>query len=238
MKTKQIAIPQPCSQPWAEMQPKDQGRFCNNCQKPVIDFTGYDNEAFIAYFQNTKEIPCGRVTTSQLSLSIPLQQTCYLRPAKLYKYVAASLLSIVGIPALTQARQTTAVVTTAGYQTPEPQQATKGTEPGSSAIRGRVVDENGEGLPGASVHIENTETRTITDVDGNFVLSVNAEGRPSGVLEIKWMGYITVKMPLNTFTDKTTIKMEPAEIMLQGEVSIVRRPNLWQRITFPLRRRH
>ncbi|WP_215223283.1 SusC/RagA family TonB-linked outer membrane protein [Echinicola shivajiensis] len=39
-------------------------------------------------------------------------------------------------------------------------------------IRGRVVDENGEPLPGATVSIEGTSTGTITDIDGYYSLEV------------------------------------------------------------------
>ncbi len=42
----------------------------------------------------------------------------------------------------------------------------------SRPVRGQVLDENGEGVPGASVQVKGTTSGTITDVDGNFSLDV------------------------------------------------------------------
>ena len=54
-------------------------------------------------------------------------------------------------------------------------------------VQGRVLDELGEGLIGAGVVIQGTTNGTITDMDGNFSLSV-----PSGaILEFSCVGYKT-----------------------------------------------
>lgn len=52
-------------------------------------------------------------------------------------------------------------------------------------ISGKVLDETGAGLPGASVLIKGTSTGTVTDMDGKF--SLNA--KPSDVLVISFIGY-------------------------------------------------
>ena len=55
-------------------------------------------------------------------------------------------------------------------------------------VQGRVLDELGEGLIGAGVVIQGTNTGTITDMDGNFSLSV-----PQGAtLEFSCVGYKTL----------------------------------------------
>ena len=54
-------------------------------------------------------------------------------------------------------------------------------------VSGRVLDENGEGLIGAGVVIQGTTKGTITDIDGNYELSV-----PQGAtLEFSCVGYAT-----------------------------------------------
>lgn len=52
-------------------------------------------------------------------------------------------------------------------------------------VSGTVVDANGEPLVGVSVLEKATSNGTITDIDGNFVLSVT-EG---STLEISYVGY-------------------------------------------------
>jgi len=80
-------------------------------------------------------------------------------------------------------------------------------------VQGRVLDEQGEGLIGAGVVIQGTTTGTITDMDGNFVLSV-----PSGaVLEVSCIGYATQAVQA---AQTLTITLEPESRALDEAVVI------------------
>ena len=80
-------------------------------------------------------------------------------------------------------------------------------------VQGRVLDEQGEGLIGAGVVIQGTTTGTITDMDGNFVLSV-----PTGaMLEISCIGYTTQVVPAS---QNLTVAMEPENRALDEAVVI------------------
>ena len=61
------------------------------------------------------------------------------------------------------------------------------------SVSGKVTDENGEGLPGASILEKGTTNGTITDVEGNFSLNVN-EG---ATLTVSFVGYETKEIALN-----------------------------------------
>ena len=55
------------------------------------------------------------------------------------------------------------------------------------SVQGTVTDENGESMIGVSVLVKGTNTGVITDLDGNFALSV-----PSGsTLVFSYIGYQT-----------------------------------------------
>jgi len=45
-------------------------------------------------------------------------------------------------------------------------------EQGRQMVRGKVIDETGEPLPGASITVKGTTTGTVTDIEGNFSLQV------------------------------------------------------------------
>ena len=62
-----ITIPNPCSENWGKMNKTEKGRFCNSCNKQVIDFSKMKNEKIEVYFENnqTDEI-CGNFKTSQI----------------------------------------------------------------------------------------------------------------------------------------------------------------------------
>ena len=80
-------------------------------------------------------------------------------------------------------------------------------------VQGRVLDELGEGLIGAGVVIQGTNTGTITDMDGNFSLSV-----PQGAtLEFSCVGYKTLALQA---TARMTVNMEPDTDALDESVVI------------------
>lgn len=60
-------------------------------------------------------------------------------------------------------------------------------------VTGQVTDENGP-LPGVSIIVKNTTLGTITDVDGNYSLSVPVE---SETLVFSYVGYVSKEVPIN-----------------------------------------
>lgn len=65
----------------------------------------------------------------------------------------------------------------------------------AKTVKGSVIDELGEPIIGANVKVPGTTTGTITDLDGNFSLSVPAGGK----IEVSFIGYATqlVAVPAN-----------------------------------------
>ena len=57
-------------------------------------------------------------------------------------------------------------------------------------VKGKVVDEKGQPLPGVTVLLDSTKVGVITDVNGNFQLKL---ARSGGVLVFSFIGYETVK---------------------------------------------
>jgi hypothetical protein len=54
-----------CSKRWKDLAETDRGRFCDSCQKPVIDFTGWTREELIAWFKREPET-CGMFEKHQI----------------------------------------------------------------------------------------------------------------------------------------------------------------------------
>lgn len=52
----------------------------------------------------------------------------------------------------------------------------------ADVVKGNVVDQNGDPIIGATVTLKGTNKRTVTDLDGNFVL----QGAAKGTLEISY----------------------------------------------------
>lgn len=70
MKNNKIQIPNPCTENWDKMKIGLKSRFCDNCQKNVIDFTIMSREEILEYLlKNYKKNICGHIYRSQLDFS-------------------------------------------------------------------------------------------------------------------------------------------------------------------------
>jgi len=63
----------------------------------------------------------------------------------------------------------------------------------NSTVTGKVTDEKGEGIPGASVAIKGTQQGTLTNVEGIYTLDV----APSATLVISFVGYLREEIGIN-----------------------------------------
>jgi hypothetical protein len=62
-----------CDRTWESMAPMGEHRFCDSCQKPVIDFTEWSREELIAFFRSAPNT-CGQFEPPQVDPSlIPLE---------------------------------------------------------------------------------------------------------------------------------------------------------------------
>lgn len=71
-------------------------------------------------------------------------------------------------------------------------------------VQGEVTDENGEGLPGATVILKGSEIGTVTDINGQFKLEI-PEGNQA--LIISFIGYITREVPVTPESAFLRVKM-------------------------------
>ncbi len=81
MKKISIAIENPCHEDWNRMTPEKQGRFCNSCEKIVIDFSEMSDSEILQFFNKPKtEKICGRFKSEQL-----IQKTESTTPTKTWE---------------------------------------------------------------------------------------------------------------------------------------------------------
>ncbi len=87
----------------------------------------------------------------------------------------------------------------------------------SRTVKGKVLDEKGEGIPGASVKVKGTTTGTITDIDGNYELTLPDD---KDVLEIGGVGLESQDVKVVEGTDNITTTLAPSSATDIGEVKI------------------
>lgn len=85
-------------------------------------------------------------------------------------------------------------------------------QPEKLSISGKVVDINGEPIPGATVRLEDGRGGTITQTDGSFIL-VYIKSESGHVLVVSFIGMETQKIPIgNQVTFQITMKESVAKI--------------------------
>ena len=83
-------------------------------------------------------------------------------------------------------------------------------------VNGKIVDENGEPLPGATIQQKGTTNGTITDLDGNFTLSVPTDA----TLSISFIGYKSIEVGVEGKTQIGSITLAPDMIGLDQVVVV------------------
>jgi hypothetical protein len=69
----QLSIPIPCHENWNAMNPVEKGRFCDSCQKQVVDFSNMSDRQVAEFFKKpTTGSVCGRFMTDQLDRDIDI----------------------------------------------------------------------------------------------------------------------------------------------------------------------
>ncbi len=86
-----------------------------------------------------------------------------------------------------------------------PKAKVKVLEPVPVEITGKVTDEQGEPLPGATIFVKGTTFGTTTDFDGNFALQVEDA---NAILVVSYIGFTTKEVPLNGSTRINVVLLE------------------------------
>lgn len=90
------------------------------------------------------------------------------------------------------------------------------TQQANITVNGKIVDENGEPLPGATIQQIGTTNGTITNVDGNFSLSVPSDA----ILSITFIGYKSMEVTVEGKTELGNITLVPDMIGLEQVVVV------------------
>ena len=239
------------------MTPQQQGRFCDSCQKCVVDFTGFSDEQLYKFFQQHKgQQVCGRFSNKQLNKAILLP---YQPNSKLYHWLAAA-----GIILFTVATTGTTTFASPPFTTSiaGSENIADDTAKGNTiTLHGKVVDENNEPIFGASVTILKDGlpiNRAITDEHGLFKIGSISESADK--ISCTYIGYEFKEIVLNTIDIAKNISIQlevdsslpeyygtigyAVPLIDEDELPPVKDtvyfkppgPSLWYRITHPFRR--
>ena len=214
MQIQKVSIPKPCRQDWQQMTPVEQGHHCHLCGKVVTDFSRMTNGEIVNYLAQHSNT-CGRFMHHQLDdINRGLNCLGSNTDTGWRKWVMTFVLfgSTMFYGASGQSKT---ALPTKIEQVPvnKPNmgdimigKVAVNNSPKFIVISGRVVDEINEPFPGATVSFISTNRSVLTDVNGNFKLTVPDTTKQ---IRVDYLGYTEGTIILSGAVDTVyQLKME------------------------------
>ncbi|WP_130734944.1 carboxypeptidase-like regulatory domain-containing protein [Flavobacterium sp. J27] len=220
-----LSINTPCVEKFDNFLQTEKGGFCTICQKEVIDFRNWTDEAIANHFNTTTQKTCGLFKEAQLK-TYSREKNEMLLKRKSYLNIGLASFSLLSLFAVG-----TASAQTKGkpeiVQTPNQQKQNPQTE--GIIVRGVVYDKLGP-LPGANVVVKGLYKGVQTNLNGEFTFP-----KPLIIGDVLIVSYVGFK------TKEVVVSQEPLSIVLldeeiawMGEVAVAReyhsKPSFFQRI--------
>ncbi len=171
MQKLQLSIPEPCHENWQNMTPTDQGRYCNSCAKPVVDFSMMSDYEVLNYFSTrTDEKVCGRALPTQLDRDMTMPRDPKKRRFWYWNYIAMFFMFF---------SKSNHVKAQQGKLKPITQTVTRRlcniteanfVRPLPRWISGQITDNHGKPIPFASIKINTSQALFKADKDGFYAV--------------------------------------------------------------------
>lgn len=220
-----LKIENSCSQKWNEMEGSSDGKFCLSCSKNVIDFTFLSDKEILKVLEQATGKVCGRLNASQHNRLMVTHKSSRSFPV-VYKLLTSLMLVPAPILLLASTKPKLEVVSKVISKANERDLAVVHQDSitkQKAVFSGRVVDEGGEAIIGATMVIKGTNIKTSTDINGYFSIPVpdNFKSR-SVTFTISALGYQIMERSLtkNQLTRKKEWVLK-SDVMILGEIAFV-----------------
>ncbi|PHN03556.1 carboxypeptidase-like regulatory domain-containing protein [Flavilitoribacter nigricans] len=223
-----IKLDQPCGESWGDMEPRKQGRYCHQCTKTVRDFSEATDAELIHFFSKQPQNICGRFRRDQLRqvyTFYPAAPTSRIAPWRTAALIGGLLLG--GHAVAGQVLETPLPPPVPELQTGASLKSCDSPIVGKMKITGQVTDTRGEPLIGANVRIVGFGNGTVSDMDGQFVLTIPDELENVAV-DVSFIGFEarTFTFDRQQLADELSldVQLQDKQYLLQ-EVAVVANSN-------------
>jgi len=217
----QLQVANPCHENWDKMTETDKGRFCLSCQKEVIDFSIMTDQQILQQISKASGGFCGKFNNGQLNRDIKENKKQRLTWYKYFIHVSLPALLLTN---KLSAQQTRTIGDTIVCTSNQPVRMGKvaATDVASKEkfiIEGKVVDEIGAPIPGASVKIKETKYGVSADNAGNFRFEIKDSAKHIKLL-VSAVGFETKEIAINQNDNQQNIVLSLRQMVL-GEMGVV-----------------
>lgn len=206
-----LHIPTHCPENWNAMSPTEQGRFCQNCQKEVVDFTALSLPAIKLYIEQHTDEWCGNFEEAQLE-AFNTHYEVLPTPSRVRQWATAAVLTaVVTLPSFGQDTLPPSAVTPVRIHTPLSSNYVPYDEVSSAeevTLSGRIWDPlQKQVVVTAILSVTGTEIIGSTDAQGYFSLQVPASEKTL-VLVINHVSYGTNTYQIVPNQSRTNLLIE------------------------------
>lgn len=226
-KSTRISIKEPCSENWESMTPNEQGRFCQSCQKSVVDIQSWSDEKLLNFLAQSKSQSCVKASKQQLNRPLIQASSSSL---KWNAYIGGFLALFITSAAAAQSQNLvpTSVVTQSSLNFLV-DQGFNSADSVRNVIAGVVVDSlTKEPVFYSQVVLRAGDLNTVvkgmvTDIDGRFSIEYDGDTLTKLFLEISFIGYEKKRIELTDFQNNQHLEINLNEMSLGlvGELVIV-----------------
>ena len=232
-----IYIPKPCHEDWNKMKPTQQGKFCSACNKQVVDFSLMSDNQIIHFLSHQSGKLCGRFDAEQLQR--PLVETKIKKKKNWWMAFIMPLLFLFERSEAQENKVGDTIYNSSMFKNSfdklllnkapfcEPTTELTGTAGMVSVdvakqtiIKGKVVDENNNLVPFATIIQKGTKHATAADAEGKFLIKADENKRI--ILIASAVGFENVERTIEAKqNDSMNIVMKKTDNDLGGVVVVV-----------------
>lgn len=214
------------------------GKFCNTCNKTVIDFSILNDNQIKSILDHAHGKVCGRINISQVNR--PLELTDKTSKYSLNKIFLGFSLTTIFNSSLSSKTSINPIVSFYSTDKLIDQNISRTVTDTLRSFTCKILDsKTKEPIPYVPILIKDLDLTLQSDSNGAFVFSVPSSFKHN-TLEVRanYIGYETKTFYIDLTRDKTNIETHMTEMqdVLMGEVEY--RPSFWQRLKGKLRRKN
>ncbi len=181
-----LHIPEPCHEQWDKMSPAQQGRFCQQCSKTVVDFSTMTDQQVLKVLSKESGTTCGRFTSDQLERPFVKESTPLLQSP--YRLFLSAFIPAFFSTGIANAQMTVGKLV--AVKKPVCSSIVKGevrSDASKLLIAGKVTDNSKVDLAGASISIKGKKEIVSTNAKGEFEIPFPA-GEDKITLVVNYVG--------------------------------------------------
>nr|WP_314839790.1 carboxypeptidase-like regulatory domain-containing protein [uncultured Flavobacterium sp.] len=223
-----LEIPKSCHADWNSMSATNQGKFCASCKKEVINFESYTKAQILSKISNNTSV-CGRLAKNQIDSEFSNSNPT---PTPFWGVLFSFTSLLTAMPVMAQKEKAKIEIIESKSRSSSKEQ----TDSTFVTISGIVLEKlTGDAktntpLPGAAIEHQKSKTSVTTDINGTFTIKIPLRDfSKSKLLLVHFIGMENKEVEVLKAANNLKIEMTPSEMLL-GEVIIVRKRNIFDRI--------